>query len=45
MSGKRLYLTKMIGKASLDLNAYSTSIYFIKIGNVAISIAKKILKK
>jgi hypothetical protein len=45
MSGKRLYQTEMIGKASLDLNAYSTGIYFIKIGNASMSITKKILKQ
>jgi hypothetical protein len=45
MSGRQLYKTQMNGDTSIDLNAYATGIYFIKIGHGANSITKKIVKK
>jgi hypothetical protein len=45
MSGKKLYQTQMNGDISIDLNAYATGIYFVKIGNGENSMTKKILKQ
>jgi len=45
MSGRQLYQTQMNGDISIDLNAYATGIYFVKIGDGANSITKKIIKK
>jgi S1-C subfamily serine protease len=45
MSGRQLYKTQMNGDISIDLNAYATGIYFVKIGDGANSITKKIVKK
>ncbi len=45
MSGRKLYQTQMNGDISIDLNAYATGIYFMKIGDGANSITKKILKQ
>jgi len=45
MSGKKLYQTQMNGDITIDLNAYATGIYFVKIGDGADSITKKILKQ
>lgn len=45
MSGRKLYQTQMNGDISIDLNAYATGIYFVKIGDGANSITKKIIKQ
>jgi len=45
MSGRKLYQTQMNGDISIDLNAYATGIYFVKIGDGANSTTKKIIKK
>jgi len=45
MSGRKLYQTQMNGDISIDLNAYATGIYFVKIGDGENSITKKILKQ
>jgi hypothetical protein len=45
MSGRKLYQTQMNGDITIDLNAYATGIYFVKIGDGANSITKKILKQ
>lgn len=45
MTGKQLYSGEMKGSTSIDLNAYSSGIYFVKLDNGSDSTTKKIVKQ
>ena len=45
MTGKRLLSSSMLGSSQINLNAYASGIYFVKLDNGSQTITKKIVKQ